>query len=67
MYRQTSAASPIANDGSTTLEQGFLEISNVDLAKEFTDLIATQRAYSANTRTIRTADEMLQEVLSMKR
>lgn len=44
-----------------------LEQSNVDLASEFVKMITTQRGYSANSKTITTADEMLQEVLSLKR
>lgn len=44
-----------------------LEQSNVDMAIEFVRLIQTQRAYSANSKTITTADEMTQEVLNLKR
>lgn len=44
-----------------------LEMSNVDLAREFTDMIVTQRGFQANSRVITTADEMLQELLAMKR
>lgn len=44
-----------------------LEASTVDLAKEFTDLITTQRAYSAATRIITTSDEMLEELVRIKR
>ena len=47
--------------------QGALEMSNVDLVNEFTDLVLTQRAYSANSKTITTASDMLQEVLNLKR
>ena len=42
-----------------------LESSNVDIAQEFTDMIITQRAYSANTRVITTADEMLEELIRL--
>jgi flagellar hook protein FlgE len=49
------------------LRQGELEHSNVDLIKEFTGMISTQRAFQANSRTVRTADEMLQEILGLKR
>jgi flagellar hook protein FlgE len=45
------------------VRSGTLEMSNVDLAKEFTDLIVTQRAFQANARTIAAADEMLTELL----
>jgi len=44
-----------------------LESSNVDLATEFTNLITTQRAYSASSKIITTADEMLDEAIRMKR
>ncbi|HEX9647712.1 MAG TPA: flagellar hook protein FlgE [Alphaproteobacteria bacterium] len=44
-----------------------LESSNVDIAREFTELIITQRAYSANTRVITTADEMLDELIRLRR
>lgn len=46
---------------------GALEMSNVDLAQEFTDMIVTQRGFQANSRTIQTTDQMLQEVLTLKR
>lgn len=44
-----------------------LEMSNVDLSSEFTDMIVTQRGFQANSRTITTADEMLQELVNLKR
>lgn len=44
-----------------------LEGSNVDIAEEFTQMIQTQRAYSANSRVITTADEMTDEILRIKR
>lgn len=46
---------------------GALEASNVDLAKEFTDLIVAQRAFQASARTITTADELLQELVNLRR
>jgi len=46
---------------------GTLEMSNVDLAQEFTDMIVTQRGFQANSRTITTSDQMLQELLTLKR
>ncbi len=53
--------------GYGIIRQGVLEMSNVDLANEFTELIVTSRSYQANSRTITTSDEMLQELLSLKR
>ena len=55
------------NDGFGEIRSGFLEMSNVDLANEFTEMIVTSRAYQANSRSITTSDEMLQELLSLKR
>ena len=53
--------------GAGRIVSGALEASNVDLAAEFTSLITTQRAYSASSRIITTADEMLEELLRVKR
>jgi flagellar hook protein FlgE len=46
---------------------GTLEMSNVDLAEQFTDMIVTERGFQANSRTITTSDQMLQELLQLKR
>ncbi len=46
---------------------GALEMSNVDLAEQFTDMIVTQRGFQANSKTITTSDQMLQELLTLKR
>lgn len=46
---------------------GYLEMPNVDLAKEFSEMITTQRGYQANTKVITVTDEMLQELVNMKR
>lgn len=56
-----------SEDGFGMIRSGFLEMSNVDLANEFTDMIVTSRAYQANSRAITTSDEMLQELLNLKR
>jgi flagellar hook protein FlgE len=58
---------PAGTGGAGTISGSALESSTVDLAKEFTDLITTQRAYSAATRIITTADDMLQELERIKR
>ena len=47
--------------------QGALEMSNVDLATEFTDMIVTQRGFQANSRIITTSDTMLEELVNLKR
>lgn len=46
---------------------GYLEMSNVDLANEFTNMIVTSRSYQANSRIITTSDELLQELVNLKR
>jgi flagellar hook protein FlgE len=46
---------------------GSLELSNVDITEEFTDLIISQRGYQANSRIITTSDEVIQEALNLKR
>lgn len=53
--------------GYGQIRSGFLEMSNVDLANEFTEMIVTSRAYQANSRSITTSDEMIQELLNLKR
>ena len=53
--------------GGGTIAPSTLEASTVDLAKEFTELITVQRAFSASTRIITTADEMLDELNRVKR
>lgn len=53
--------------GAGTIKASSLEASNVDLAEEFSNMIRFQRAYSASSRIITTADEMLQEANSLKR
>jgi flagellar hook protein FlgE len=51
----------------SSITSGALEMSNVDLAQEFTTLIVTQRGFQANGRVITNSDEMLQEVVNLKR
>ncbi len=46
---------------------GALEMSNVDLSAQFTDMITTQRGFQANSRVVTTSDEMLQELVNLKR
>ncbi|UFU01030.1 flagellar basal body rod protein FlgG [Radiobacillus kanasensis] len=54
-------------DGSASIVAGALEMSNVDLAEEFTEMITAQRGFQANTRIITTSDEILQELVNLKR
>ncbi|OHD27160.1 MAG: flagellar hook protein FlgE [Spirochaetes bacterium GWD1_27_9] len=53
--------------GKGKIMSGALEMSNVDLAEQFTDMIVTQRGFQANSKTIQTSDQMLQELLTLKR
>ncbi|MGI5915274.1 MAG: flagellar hook protein FlgE [Anaerolineae bacterium] len=58
----------VAGDGARgSISAGFLEMSNVDLAREFTDMIVAQRGFQANSRVISTSDEVLQELVNLKR
>lgn len=54
-----------ASGGS--MSTGTLEMSNVDLSTEFTDMIVTQRGFQANSRIITTSDTMLEELINLKR
>lgn len=56
----------VTTDGGY-INSGVLEASNVDLAKEFTDMITTQRGFQANSRVITTSDELLQVLKGLKR
>jgi len=53
--------------GRGTMTPGVLEMSNVDLAEEFSAMVIVQRAFQANARTITTADQILQELVNLKR
>jgi flagellar hook-basal body protein len=50
-----------------TMESGVLEMSNVDLSSEFTNMITTQRGFQANSRIITVSDSMLEELVNLKR
>lgn len=56
-----------ATGGRGIISPGSLEMSNVDLSEEFTQMIITQRGFQANSRIITTSDEMLQELVNIKR
>lgn len=71
LLRESQASGPATvavpgTDGFGSIEQGFLERSNVDPVQEITNLISAQRAYELNSRVITTADEMLNAVNSMR-
>ena len=54
-------------DGAGEVVSGALEMSNVDLAQEFTDMITTQRGFQANSRIITVSDTLLEELTNLKR
>lgn len=63
----SARVSGAGENGGGTLRGSAVEGSNVDIAEEFSKMIVTQRSYAANTRVITTADEMLAEVINIKR
>lgn len=76
LYRFNANAHPddleisVANDpeiGTGAIISGQLEMSNVDLTNEFSEMIVAQRGFQANSRIITTSDEILQEVVNLKR
>ena len=72
LYQQTqTSGQPVVGapgaGGRASVISGSLEQSNVDLAEQFVRLIAAQRAFQANSKTITTADQLLQELIALKR
>ncbi len=57
----------ITSDGAGAMKTGVLEMSNVDLSAEFTEMITTQRGFQANSRIITVSDTMLEELINLKR
>jgi flagellar hook protein FlgE len=58
----------IANNGGRgSISAGSIEMSNVDLAEEFISMISAERAFQANSRSVTTSDEILQELMTLKR
>ena len=57
----------ITADGGGSMKTGVLEMSNVDLSSEFTEMITTQRGFQANSRIITVSDTMLEELINLKR
>jgi len=53
--------------GGGSISTGVLEMSNVDLSQQFTDMITTQRGFQANSRIITTSDTLLEELINLKR
>jgi len=76
LYRYNANANPDVPEVGTAMDaevgtgaiiSGQLEMSNVDLTNEFTEMIVAQRGFQANSRIITTSDEVLQEVVGLKR
>ncbi|ADZ84158.1 flagellar hook protein FlgE [Cellulosilyticum lentocellum] len=68
LYKVTPNSGEFDGIGTVgTFNTGVLEMSNVDLSSEFTDMIVTQRGFQANSRIISVSDEMLQELTNLKR
>ena len=72
MFLQTEAAGTRTdfapgNSAAATVHSQFLELSNVDLTKEFADMITTQRGFQAGARIITTSDQLMQEAIQLKR
>lgn len=73
LYKETGNSSEFDGIGveasalGSKLQGGALEMSNVDLSYEFSEMITTQRGFQANSRIITTSDEMIQELVNLKR
>ena len=68
IYGETAnSGQPIANPVFGIVTQGAIEMSNVDLSEEFTEMIVTTRAFQAASKVITTSDELLQEIVNLKR
>ncbi|HEY4601561.1 MAG TPA: flagellar basal body rod protein FlgG [Cerasibacillus sp.] len=65
--RYNTLQRPETDAGAGAIVSNSLEMSNVDLAEEFTEMITAQRGFQANTRIITTSDEILQELVNLKR
>ena len=57
----------VVTSGGGKMTTGELEMSNVDLSREFTEMITTQRGFQANSRIITVSDTMLEELVNLKR
>jgi len=71
-YRASAASGPAligaaGEAGRGSIQAGTLEMSNVELSQEFTNLILAQRGFQANSRIITTSDEMIQDLVNLKR
>jgi flagellar basal-body rod protein FlgG len=72
LYRETAASGPpelgsAGENGFGTLNQGYLEMSNVKVVEEMVNLILAQRAYEVNSKAVQAADEMMQQSNNLRR
>ncbi len=72
LFRETEASGaatsgPPGENGTGTLQQGYLETSNVNIVEEMVNMILAQRAYEINSKSIQTSDSMMQQVAQLKR
>lgn len=72
LFQQTDASGnetilQAGSEGVGTLQQGYLETSNVNIVQEMVNMILAQRAYEINSKSIQTSDQMMQQVSSLKR
>lgn len=73
LFQQTSASgnaitdTPGGSSGMGTLQQGYLESSNVDVTQEFVNMIVAQRAYESNSKVIHVADDMYSQINNLVR
>ncbi len=70
MYGETAASGPPSTttpglNGLGTIQQGFVEVSNVNVVEELIGMIQTQRAYELNSKAIQTSDQMLQKLAQL--
>ncbi|MTI86002.1 MAG: flagellar hook-basal body complex protein [Firmicutes bacterium] len=73
LYKQSPSSGGASEPGKPgtpgygTVQSGYIEMSNVDLTEQFTDMITTQRGYQAGSRMITVSDSMLEELINLKR
>lgn len=68
LYTESAnSGKPVFSDIHGQINQGAIEMSNVDLSEEFTEMIVTTRAFQASSKVITTSDELLQEIVNLKR
>jgi flagellar hook protein FlgE len=72
MYSESPGSGPVivgsaGNQGMGLIRPNTLELSNVDLATEFVNMITAQRGFQANSKVVTTSDEVLAELVNLKR